>query len=104
MERCWLGRQPNSHIHIHILESEGKCEGMSPHTPRWIPTLGIGVLMDFQIFKEFFKGSKPIRLKTSLYHWKDFKMNMSKMSLHDPFEYLKQKLWPKERPRVKMSI
>ncbi len=29
---------------------------------------------------------------------------MFKMGLHDPFEYLKYKLWPKEMPRVKMSI
>jgi hypothetical protein len=29
---------------------------------------------------------------------------MSKMSLHDPFEYLKHKLWPKERPGVKLPI
>jgi len=28
-----------------------KSEGASPHTPKWIPTLGIGVLMDSQIFK-----------------------------------------------------
>ncbi len=24
---------------------------------------------------------------------------MSKMNLHDPFGYLKHKLWPKKRPR-----
>jgi hypothetical protein len=29
---------------------------------------------------------------------------MSKMGLHDPFEYLTQKLWPKEGPGIKMSI
>jgi hypothetical protein len=29
---------------------------------------------------------------------------MSKMGSHDPFGYLKHKLWPKERPRVKLSI
>ncbi len=29
---------------------------------------------------------------------------MSKMGSHDPFEYLKQKLWPKERSWVKVSI
>jgi hypothetical protein len=33
----------------------GKCEGMSPHTPKWAPTLGVGFLMDFQIFKEQFE-------------------------------------------------
>jgi hypothetical protein len=27
---------------------------------------------------------------------------MSKMGLHDPFDYLKYKLWPKERLGVKL--
>jgi len=36
------------------LENVGKCEGMNPHIPKWAPTLGVGVLMDFQIFKEQF--------------------------------------------------
>jgi hypothetical protein len=25
---------------------------MNPHTPKWAPTSGIKVLMDFQIFKD----------------------------------------------------
>ncbi len=29
---------------------------------------------------------------------------MSKMGSYDPFEYLKQKLWPKERSGVKLAI
>jgi hypothetical protein len=29
---------------------------------------------------------------------------MSKMGLHDPFGYLKHKLWPKERLEVKLAI
>jgi hypothetical protein len=29
---------------------------------------------------------------------------MSKMGLHDPFEYLKHKLWPKEKPGMKRLI
>jgi len=29
---------------------------------------------------------------------------MSKMGLHDPFGHLKHKLWPKERPKVKLSF
>jgi hypothetical protein len=37
--------------HIHILGNVGECEGMSPHTPKWIPTLGVTIPMDFGIFK-----------------------------------------------------
>jgi hypothetical protein len=29
---------------------------------------------------------------------------MSKMGSHDPFEHLKHKLWPKERPGVKLVV
>jgi hypothetical protein len=45
---------------------------MSPHTPKWAPTLGVKVSMDFQIFKEQFEGVKnhwikkfPVPLKSS---------------------------------------
>jgi len=33
-------------------ESEKKCEGMNLHTPKGASTLGIGVPMDSQMFKE----------------------------------------------------
>jgi len=37
-------------------ESERKCEGMNPHTPKGASTLGVplgvGVLMDSRMFKE----------------------------------------------------
>jgi len=29
---------------------------------------------------------------------------MSEMGLHDPFEHITHKLWPKEGPRVKLAI
>ncbi len=90
--------------HIHILESVGKCEGMSPRTPNWAPILGVGVQMDFQIFKEQFEGPKLIGLKSFLYYWKDLGTYMSKMGLYDPFEYLQHKLWPKQGPGIKVSI
>jgi hypothetical protein len=54
--------------HLHSQE----CEGMNPHTPKWIPTLGVGITMEFQIFKKICQWSKLIGLKNSLYHWKDF--------------------------------
>jgi hypothetical protein len=76
---------------------------MNLHIPKQAPTLGIGVLMDSQLFREQFQESKPIELKY-LYHWKYIEMYMSKMDLHNPLEYLKHKLWPKEGPKVKMLI
>jgi hypothetical protein len=29
---------------------------------------------------------------------------MFKMGSHDPFRHLKNKLWPKERPEVKLDV
>jgi len=56
----------------HVPMSVGECEGMNPHTPKWVATLGVGIPMDSQIFREQFQGSKPIGLRTSLYQWKIF--------------------------------
>jgi hypothetical protein len=36
----------------HTPGNVGKCEGMNPHTPKGTFTLGVGVSMDFQIFRE----------------------------------------------------
>jgi len=37
-------------VTFHAPGSVGECEGMNPHTPKWGPTLKIGLPMDFQIF------------------------------------------------------
>ncbi len=84
--------------------SEGKCEGMNLHTPKGVSTLGVGVSVDSQIFRERLQGSKPNGFKSALYHWKALGTQMSKMGSHDPFGYLKHKLWPKEGLRVKLAI
>jgi len=50
-------------------ESVRKCEGMNPHTPKGVSTLGVGVPMNSQIFKKRLQVLKLNRL-SSLYHWK----------------------------------
>jgi hypothetical protein len=39
-------------VTFHALRSVGECEWMNPHTPKWAPTLGVGVSMDSWIFRE----------------------------------------------------
>jgi hypothetical protein len=56
MERCGLIIQPRGHIHTP--KSAGECEGMSPRILKYIPTLGIGIPLDFQKFKKWFEGWK----------------------------------------------
>jgi hypothetical protein len=53
-------------VTFHALRSVRECEGMNPHTPKCVRTLGIKVPMDFQIFKRRFQMSKLIGLKSSL--------------------------------------
>jgi hypothetical protein len=74
------------------------------HIPKWAHTLGIGVMMDSRIFIEWYQRSKLIGWKSFLYHWKVLGTYMFKMGSHDPFGYLKQKLWSKERSGVKLPI
>jgi hypothetical protein len=47
---------------------------MNPHIPKWIPTLGVGILVEFQIFRKKFQGLKFIELKTSSYNWRALEM------------------------------
>jgi hypothetical protein len=54
----------------HTPESVGECEGVSPHTPKATPTLGDGVPVDSQNFRDRFEGPKLNGLWRSLYHWK----------------------------------
>jgi hypothetical protein len=73
-------------------------------TPKWAPTLGVGVPMDSRVFKRWLQGSKLIGLRSYLHYWKALRTQMSKMGSHDPFGHLKHKLWPKEGPEVKLPI
>jgi len=47
-----MGQEASMGITPHAPGSVGKCEGMNPHTPKGASTLGVGVPMDFQIFRE----------------------------------------------------
>ncbi len=63
-----VGQEGSSGVMPHAPKSARECEGIDPHTPKGTPILGIGVLMDFRMFKERLQGSKANGLKSSLYH------------------------------------
>jgi len=44
------GQEWNPRVTFHAFESVGS-EGMNLHTPKWAPTLGVGFLMESQIFR-----------------------------------------------------
>jgi len=79
-------------------------EGVNPHTPKATPTLGDGVPVKSQNFRERLQRSKLNGLSHSLYHWKALGTKMSKMGSYCSFGHLKHKLWPKEKPGVKLPI
>ena len=62
------GQEGSPGVTFHAFGSAKECEGMNPHTPKGTPTLGVGVSMDFQIFKEQLQGTKLIGLGRSLFH------------------------------------
>jgi hypothetical protein len=70
---------------------------MNTHTFKWAPNLKVEVLMDSKFSKSNLKGQNSL-------DWKVLEMKMFKMVLHDPFDYLQHKLWPKEGSGVKLSI
>jgi hypothetical protein len=68
-----VGQEGSLQVTSHAPGNVGECEGINPHIPKWTPTLGVEVLMDSRNFKGQLQGSKPIELKSSLYHLKNLK-------------------------------
>jgi len=65
-----VGQEGSLRVRPHALGSARECEGIDPHTPKGIPTLGVGVFVDSQMFREQLQGSKPNGLRIFLYHCK----------------------------------
>jgi hypothetical protein len=85
--------------------------GMWENVREWTPTLPNELLfweLESRLTSEFSKsnymGQNPLDCRVFFIIWKSLGMYMSKMSSHDPFGYLKHKLWPKEGLRVKLPI
>ncbi len=55
-----VGQEESPGVTSHAPGSVEACEGMNPHIPKWTPTLGVGIPMNFQIFREQLQGSKSI--------------------------------------------
>jgi hypothetical protein len=72
--------------------------------PSEFPLWELESQMDSQMFTAQLQRSKPIGLKSSLYHWKSIKTYMSKLGSQYLFGHLKHKLWSKERSGVKLAI
>jgi len=72
--------------------------------PNELPFWELESQLTLESSKGHCKGQISIRLKNSLYHWKYLGTKMSEMGSHDPFEYLKYKLWLKEKSGIKLSI
>jgi hypothetical protein len=50
------GPKGSPRITSHAFKNVRECEGINPHTPKGVPTLGVGVPVDFQFFRKRFRG------------------------------------------------
>ncbi len=71
--------------------------------PRELPCWELESQMDSRIFKARLHGSKPIALKSSLYHLKAIEVWMSKMGSHCPFGHLKHQVMPKRKAKSQIG-
>jgi hypothetical protein len=85
-------------------EEDMRVKSHAPGNPSELPCWELKSQKDSQIFRVRLQGSKLIILKNYLYHWKAIEVSMSEMGSHHPFGHLKHKLWPKERPGVKVAV
>jgi len=47
-----VGQEGSPGARLHAPRSARECEGINPHTPKGTPTLGIGIPVDSQMFRE----------------------------------------------------
>jgi hypothetical protein len=81
-----------------------ECEGMNPHTPKWIPIVGIRVPNGLPNFHSTISGVKTHWFEDFFISSKNIETWMFKMNSHDSFGHLKYKLWSKEKLGVKVTI
>jgi hypothetical protein len=81
---------------------------MNPHTPKWTPTLGVGVPMESrwspESSKSNCKGQNSLDWSVPYTIEKLLKTKCLKWAYMTHLEYLKHKLWPKEWSGVKLPI
>ncbi len=55
-----VSQEWNTRVTFHAPKNVGKCEGMNPHTPKWAPTLEVGVPMDPKSSKSDCRGQNSL--------------------------------------------
>jgi hypothetical protein len=84
VQKVWVNEPSHSQVNSNV----------GSWTPKWSPKSS----------EAQFQGSKLIVSKSSLYHWKTIKAQMSEMGSNCSFGHLKHKLWSKERSGVKLAV
>jgi hypothetical protein len=57
----------------HIFTNGGKCNKWNPMTPKCIPTLGVALVWDSQMFKALVKKARKHQIEPPRYLWKYLK-------------------------------
>jgi len=63
-----IGQEGSPGVMPHAPGSARECEGIDSHISKGTPTLGVGIPVDSQMFRERLQGSKPNGLNNFLYH------------------------------------
>jgi hypothetical protein len=80
---------------------------MNTHIPKWTPILDFGSWSPNGLLKSLdsdFKGQNPSHWRVLYIIEKLLKLRCLKLGSHNTFGHLKHKLWPKERPVVKLAV
>jgi hypothetical protein len=91
-------------VTFHAPGSVGKCDRMIPTLPNELPLWKLESRWTSGFSKGDCKGQNSLEWKVHYITKKFNGKELSEMGSHDPFGYLKHKLWPIERSRVKLLI
>ncbi len=88
----------------HTFTNGGECKRLSLMILKWIPTLGIALMRESQMFRTLIKKVKKYQMKPQGCHWRGFEMWMLKVLSHCPFRHEMHELWCKKRSGIKFGI
>jgi hypothetical protein len=98
------GQEKDPGVTSHVHGSAKECERMNPRTPKWTPMLRVGVPNGFPNFQSAIARVKTHCLEEFFISVKNYWNWDVWNGLASPIRHLKHKLWPKERPGIKVAI
>jgi hypothetical protein len=98
-----VGQERSPGVPSHALGGVGECEGMNPYIPKELQLWELESQWILESSEIDYRGQNALDWDIPYIIGKFLERRCLKWS-HDPFGHVKHKLWPKERPGVKLSI